>query len=224
MGMGRRLAACLGLVDEGAVLPDLALGAGLDVDGAHPDHGAREDLEEDLGRRVHDAEDVGLGRGVGDERGVGLEQAAALEHAAVVAEVEGEEAARVHLHDRRVVRRRLALGPPQVRSVRRVQRRVRVAGTAAPREVVQPLGEGVAVGDADRVSPCMHTQRKWSCRGSSAAAIQHSALEQRCKVVGSSVHVYIRRGCRLMSCTYEKWTPISGPIIVWSVTRNVLLK
>jgi len=55
--MGRRL---LVLVDEGAVLPDLALGAGLDVDGAHLHHGAREDLEEHLGRRVHHAEDVGL--------------------------------------------------------------------------------------------------------------------------------------------------------------------
>lgn len=145
------------LVDEGAVLPDLALGAGLDVDGAHPDHGAREDLEEHLGRRVHHAEDVGLGRGVGDERGVGLEQAPPLEHAPVVAQVEGEEAPRVHLHDRRVVRQRLAL-PPQRRRVLRVQRRVRVPGNGAPREVVQPLAEGVAVGDADRVSPCT---RKW---------------------------------------------------------------
>ena len=30
------------------MLPDLALRSGLDVDGTHPDHGAREDLEEHL--------------------------------------------------------------------------------------------------------------------------------------------------------------------------------
>jgi hypothetical protein len=147
------------LVDEGAVLPDLALGAGLDLDGAHLDHGAREDLEEHLGRRVDHAEDVGLGGGVGDERGVGLEQAPPLEHAAVVAQVEGAEAAGVHLHDRRVVRQRLAL-EPQLRGVQRVQRRVRVVGPAAPREVVQALAEGVALGDADRVSPCTYTREK----------------------------------------------------------------
>lgn len=150
-----RRPAALVLVDEGAMLPDLALGSGLDLDGAHLDHGAREDLEEELGV-VDDAEDVGLGGGVGDERGVGLEQAPPLEHVAVVAQVEGPEAPRVHLGDRRVVRQRLA-PLPQLRRVRRVQRRVRVHGARAPpREIVQPLAERVAVGDADRVSPCIH--------------------------------------------------------------------
>lgn len=145
------------LVDDGAVLPDLALGPGLDLDGAHLHHGAREHLGEKLGRRVHRGEDVGLGRRVGDERGVGLEQAPALEHATVVAEVEGPEAPRVHLDDGGVVRRRLALGPAEVRRVQRVQRRVRVAGATAPGEVVEPLREGVAVRDADGVSPCMNS-------------------------------------------------------------------
>jgi hypothetical protein len=141
-------------VDECAVLPDLALRPGLDLDLAHLHHGPREDLEEELGWPVEGAEDVGLGGGVRDERGVGLEQAAALEQVAVVAHVEGPEAARVHLHDRRVVRRRLALPLAQVRRVHWVQRRVRVAGAAAAGEVVQALAEGVAVGDADRVGPC----------------------------------------------------------------------
>ena len=138
------------------MLPDLALGAGLDADHAQLRHGPREHLEEHLRRAGHHAGDVGLRGGVGDEGGVGLEEAAAPEEAAVVAQVEGEEAARVHLHDRRVVRRRRALAPPQVRRVLRVQRRVRVAGAALPGEVVQPLAERVAVRDADRVRPCTH--------------------------------------------------------------------
>ena len=143
------------LVDDGAVLPDLALGACLDLDGAQLHHGRREHLEEKLGRRVHRAEDVGLGRRVGEQRRVRLEQAPVLEHAPVVAQVEGPEAARVHLDDGGVVRQRLALGPPQVVRVRRVQRRVGVAGAAAAGEVVEALAEGVAVPDADGVSPCV---------------------------------------------------------------------
>ena len=143
------------LVDDGAVLPDLALGACLDLDGAQLHHGRREHLEEKLGRRVHRAEDVGLGRRVGEQRRVRLEQAPALEHAPVVAQVEGPEAAGVHLDDGGVVRQRLALGPPQVVRVRRVQRRVGVAGAAAAGEVVEALAEGVAVPDADGVSPCV---------------------------------------------------------------------
>jgi hypothetical protein len=138
------------LIDEGAVLPDLSLGPGLDVHHAHLHHGRPEDVEEELGRAVEDAEHVGLGRGVRDERGVGLEQAAALDQVAVVVHVEGAEAARVHLHDRRVVRQRLAL-LSQLRRVHRVQRRVRAAAAG---EVVQALAEGVAVGDADRVGTC----------------------------------------------------------------------
>ena len=143
------------LVDDGAVLPDLALGACLDLDGAQLHHGRREHLEEHLGRRVHHEEDVGLGRRVGEQRRVRLEQAPVLEHAPVVAQVEGPEAARVHLDDGGVVRQRLALGPPQVVRVRRVQRRVGVVGAAAAGEVVEALAEGVAVPDADGVSPCV---------------------------------------------------------------------
>ena len=143
------------LVDDGTVLPDLALGACLDLDGAQLHHGRREHLEEHLGRRVHHEEDVGLGRRVGEQRRVRLEQAPVLEHAPVVAQVEGPEAAGVHLDDGGVVRQRLALGPPQVVRVRRVQRRVGVAGAAAAGEVVEALAEGVAVPDADGVSPCV---------------------------------------------------------------------
>lgn len=85
---------------------------------------------------------------------VRLEQTSALEQAAVVTEVEGEEAPRVHLHDGGVICRRGTLGPPEVRRVHRVQRRVGVGWPAAAREVVQALTEGVAVRDADGVSPC----------------------------------------------------------------------
>lgn len=177
------------LVDDGAVLPDLALGPGLDLDGAHLHHGAREHLEEELGRRVHGGDDVGLGRRVGDERGVGLEQAPALEQAAVVAEVEGPEAPRVHLHDGGVVRRRRALGPAEVRRVRRVQRRVRVAGAAAPGEVVEALREGVAVRDADGVTPCIRKPAGERCR------------------LAATIFEIIK--CTVHSCKYERFRTLS---------------
>lgn len=138
-------------VDDGAVAPDLPLGAGLDAHHAQPHHGPREHLEEHLGGPFGHALDVGPCRGVRDQGRVRLEQAPALEEAPVVAQVEGQEASRVHLHDRRVVRRRRALCAAEGRGVGGVQRRVRVAGAAAAREVVEPLAEGVAVRDADRV-------------------------------------------------------------------------
>jgi hypothetical protein len=46
------------VVDECAVLPDLALGPGLDLDLAHLHHGRREDLEEEIGWPADGAEDV----------------------------------------------------------------------------------------------------------------------------------------------------------------------
>ena len=125
------------LVDDGAVLPDLALGACLDLDGAQLHHGRREHLEEHLGRRVHHEEDVGLGRRVGEQRRVRLEQAPVLEHAPVVAQVEGPEAARVHLHQRRRVPGVAALAL-QPRDVAPVQGRVWHHRAV---EVVQPVGE-----------------------------------------------------------------------------------
>jgi hypothetical protein len=94
-------------VDECAVLPDLVLGPGLYLDLAHLHHGSREDLEEELGWSVDGVEDVGLGASGHDECGSRLEHAATPEHVAVVAHVEGPEAGRVHLHDRRVVCRRI---------------------------------------------------------------------------------------------------------------------
>lgn len=207
------------LVDEGAVLPDLALGAGLDLDGAHLDHGAREDLEEHLGRRVDHAEDVGLGGGVGDERGVGLEQAPPLEHAAVVAQVEGAEAAGVHLHDRRVVRQRLAL-EPQLRGVQRVQRRVRVVGPAAPREVVQALAEGVAVGDADRVSP-INGSRACSTKRTtiSEVSLWTSGVCMHNKGSSSMIDWNIDRGSswQQRACLHQKRLPFN---VTHAHTRN----
>ena len=140
--------------------PDLPLRAGEHLHATHLHHGRRE-VGEELGRVgagvSHGGRppDVGPGGGVVHERLVGGEEGPALGDVLVVARVEGPEAARVHLDDGGVVRQRLALGPPQVVRVRRVQRRVGVAGAAAAGEVVEALAEGVAVPDADGVSPCV---------------------------------------------------------------------
>lgn len=87
-------------VDDGAVLPDLhlPLRAGLDLHGPEPRHGPREHLEEHLWRAWHDAGDVGPCHGIGDQRSVGPELGPVLEHSMVVAKVERQEAAGVHLH------------------------------------------------------------------------------------------------------------------------------
>lgn len=51
-------------VDDGAVPPDLALAAGLDVHHAQPHHGPCEQLEEHLRRAARHALDVGPRRRV----------------------------------------------------------------------------------------------------------------------------------------------------------------
>jgi hypothetical protein len=152
----------LAAVDDSAVPPDLPLGAGLDLQRRKPGHGPREQLEEDLLGPGRDALDVGARRRVGEQRGVRAEQAPALEQRAVVAQVERQVAAWVHLHHavlRVPAARRPALAPPQVGRVGRVQGRVGrvVAGraNAAAGVAVQAVREGGAVRDADRV-------RAWS--------------------------------------------------------------
>lgn len=154
----------LAAVDDSAVPPDLPLGAGLDLQRRKPGHGPREQLEEDLLGPGRDALDVGARRRVGEQRGVGAEQAPALEQRAVVAQVERQVAARVHLHHavlRVPAARRPALAPPQVGRVGRVQGRVGLGRVVAGRAnaaawvAVQAVREGGAVRDADRV-------RAWS--------------------------------------------------------------
>lgn len=160
---GKKLHA-LAAVDDSAVPPDLPLGAGLDLQRRQPGHGPREQLEEDLLGPGRDALDVGARRRVGEQRGVRAEQAPALEQRAVVAQVERQVAARVHLHHavlRVPAARRPALAPPQVGRVGRVQGRVGLGrvvpgrANAAAWVAVQAVREGGAVRDADRV-------RAWS--------------------------------------------------------------
>ncbi|KAL8167577.1 hypothetical protein V2J09_009076 [Rumex salicifolius] len=76
---------------------------------------------------------AGLGGGGGSEGGVRLEEAPPLEKELVVAEVEGAEAAGVHLDDGGVVVRHLALAGLEVGGVLTVEGRVFVP---FPREVV----------------------------------------------------------------------------------------
>ena len=81
-----------------------------------------------------------------------------LEQRAVVAQVERQVAARVHLHHGVLgvpAARRPALAPAEVGGVGRVQGRVRrvVAGAGAG-VAVEAVGEGGAVRDADRVRAC----------------------------------------------------------------------
>lgn len=144
-----------GGVDDGAVPPDLPLGAGLDLHRPQRRHGPREQLEEHLVGPTHDALDVGPRRRVGEQRGVGLEQAPVLAQRAIVAQVERQVAARVHLHDGVLgepAARRPALAPAEVGGVRGVEGRVgRVVAGAGAGVAVEPVGEGRAVGDANRV-------------------------------------------------------------------------
>jgi hypothetical protein len=142
-------------VHDGAVPPDLPLGAGLDLHRPQRRHGPREQLEEHLLGATHDALDVGPRRRVGKQRGVGPEQAPVLEQRAVVAKVEAQVAARVHLHDGVLgvpAARRPALAPAEVDRVGGVEGRVgRVVAGAGARVAVEAVGEGRAVRDADRV-------------------------------------------------------------------------
>jgi hypothetical protein len=147
------------LVDDVALLPDLALAAGEHADGAHLDHGRGEVGEElvPVGTRGV-AEHVGAGGRVGEQLGVGVEEAPALGHVGVVAQVEGPEAAGVHLHQRGVVVQAGALGA-EARHVRPVQLRVGVAGVVQAREVVEAVREGEAMRRrADGVAGRQHRQ------------------------------------------------------------------
>nr|ACR36030.1 unknown [Zea mays] len=146
------------LVNDVALLPDLALAAGEHADGAHLDHGRGEVGEElvPVGARGV-AEHVGAGGRVGEQLGVGVEEAPALGHVGVVAQVEGAEAAGVHLDQGGVVVQAGALGA-EARHVRAVQLRVGVAGVVQAREVVEAVGEGEAVRRADGVAGRQHRQ------------------------------------------------------------------
>ena len=139
-------------VDGVALVPDLALRPGEHVNGAHLHHGVGEVAEEVVGEVAGGlALDVGPGDGIGEQRGVGVEAAAALGHQPVVAGVEGEEAAGVHLRQGGVVAQAPALGL-ELRHVRRVQRRVHVAVVHQAGEVVEAVGEERAVRRAERVA------------------------------------------------------------------------
>lgn len=135
-------------VDESAVLPNLALGPGLNPDPAHLFHGQTKLRKEILERAVEQLSHEGLGDGAGGERGVGLEQPPPLQHLRVVAQIERPETPRVHFHDPVRVYASALLGL-QIRRVLAVQRRVLVPRA---REVVQPPCERRAVGYPDRVS------------------------------------------------------------------------
>ena len=124
------------VVDNGTMPPDLSVTAGLDFYHAHSHHGPREHLEEHLWRALGHALDVSPRRVVGDERGIGLEESLVLEQAVVVAEVKGEEAPRVHLHDGGVIRGSGAIGSTEVGRILGVQRWVCVAWPTAAGEVV----------------------------------------------------------------------------------------
>uniref|UniRef100_A0A0A9D7F7 Peroxidase 1 n=1 Tax=Arundo donax TaxID=35708 RepID=A0A0A9D7F7_ARUDO len=140
------------LVDEVAFLPDLALCTGEHVDAAHLHHGFGEVAEEFLGEVSGGlALDVGPGDGVAEQLGVGVEEAPALGHQPVVASVEAEEAAGIHLGKRGVVGEAPAPGP-QPRQVRTVERRVDVGGVVGAGEVVKAVAEEVAVSGAKRVA------------------------------------------------------------------------
>jgi hypothetical protein len=91
----------LGGVDGVAFLPDLAVGAGEHGDLSHALDGVLEGVEEDA-RVLQLVDDVG-GAGVGEQRGVGGEHALVRLEVDEVVVVEGEAAAGVHGHRRRVV-------------------------------------------------------------------------------------------------------------------------
>lgn len=78
-------------VDNGTALPNLPLGAGLDLHRPEFRHRPPKHLEEHLRWTGHDAGDVSSRRRVGDQRGVGSQQAPVLEHRPVggVGGVEG---------------------------------------------------------------------------------------------------------------------------------------
>nr|ACN34589.1 unknown [Zea mays] len=141
---------------DGACSPDLAVvGGGAHADPAHVDHGDGEVGEEGVGVvggvGGHEP-DVGAGEAVLQQRSVGGQQRLVVVHGFEVPHVEGGRRHRVQrLHAGHVGRRRAHLR--QVLGVRRVQRRVLVAGAGV---VVQASGEGRAVRDAEGVRRRQH--------------------------------------------------------------------
>jgi len=94
---------------------------------------------------------------VGEQRGVGGEEAPPELEVDEVVRVEPGGAPGVHGHRRGVVgrrRRRRAAPRPELRRVRRVQRRVGAGGGVGAGAAAQARREGVAVGHADRVRAC----------------------------------------------------------------------
>jgi hypothetical protein len=146
-------------VDEVAFLSDLALLlAGEHVDGGHLDHGVGEVAEELGGEEPRGlALDVRPGGRVGEQRGVGVEEPPAPGHQAVVAGVEAEEAAGVHLVERGVVGEAPAPGP-EAGEVGGVERRVDVGEAVGAGEVVEAVAEEVAVRGAEGVAAGEHDE------------------------------------------------------------------
>jgi hypothetical protein len=148
-------------VDGPAVPADLPALAGEHADAAHLAHGVPELLEE-VGL-PGEAVDHPRGAAVGEQRGVGGEQAPPELEVDVVMRVEPGGALGVHGHHGGVVggrRRRVRAAPrPELRRVRRVQRRVGGGGAGAG-AAGEARREGVAVGDADRVRSCTLFQCK----------------------------------------------------------------
>jgi hypothetical protein len=100
---------------------------------------------------------VSPGDGVGEQLGVGVEEAPALGDEAVVAGVEAEEAAGVHLGERGVVGEAPAPGL-EAHQVRLVQLRVHVGVVVGAGEVVEAVAEEAAVRGAQCVAAGEHGQ------------------------------------------------------------------
>lgn len=138
-------------VYNSAPLSDLAGGSRLHLDSAHLLHGQSK-LFKELGERAtEELVDDGEGGAVRGESRVRLEEAAPLGQEGVVAEVEGPEAAWIHLDNGGVVSRSSALSLPQICCIFTVQRWVLVT---SPSEVVEPVAKGGAVRNPNCVSSC----------------------------------------------------------------------
>lgn len=79
-----------------------------------------------------------------------MEESSSLEQVFIISKIEGSEATRVHLNDRRRIVRGLALVLLQIGSIEAIQRGILVTFTA---EIVKPITECLAMRDSDCVSP-----------------------------------------------------------------------
>ncbi|BAS74700.1 Os01g0787101, partial [Oryza sativa Japonica Group] len=148
-----------------AHLPDLAVVAGEHLDPPHVGHGLRV-VPEVLVRRIRGRHPlhVLLGPLVIEEGLVGDEEAPVSVHVPVVAQVERVRAPRVHVHVRLVERVAGHARLPQLRRVRRVQRRVL---PPFPAVVVQPVArERAALRPPYRVAPCGKSRTKSRAKSS----------------------------------------------------------